>query len=294
MSARGDRKTKCYKTLSVILMLFLVVSPVFAGGSKTRTFTNEDLEKYKFPSDSSPSPDSRSPITTQNPLNNATADPLENAQKLKQYVIPYTAYEGSSRRIIIPVTFNGWVTAPMLLDTGAPGVHISQRLAEKLGVLDNEEGKLWINISGVGGTVPAIYTVIESISAGEAETRFVPIVVSQSISNDFEGLIGMDFMANYSIRIDTKKHVLVLEEMPQSPDRPAGHDEEWWRLTFYNFKKMKASWESYKKMLDNRHDGTSQTEELRQFAEKQYRSTDDLLNKLRGFAGEHSVPQEWR
>ncbi len=53
--------------------------------------------------------------------------------KLSPYVIPFIAYEGTARRIIISVTFNDSVTAPMVLDTGATGMLISSKLAKNLG-----------------------------------------------------------------------------------------------------------------------------------------------------------------
>lgn len=270
-------------------MLLLAISPVFAGDKKVRSFTNEDLEKYKASSDTRTNADPGPSIDT--PGLKISGDAK---QALKQYVIPYTAYEGTSRRIIIPVTFNDRITAPMLLDTGAPGMHISYRLAEKLGVLEDNEGKLWISVSGIGGAVPAIYTIIDKISVGDTVNLFNPTVVSGTISNDFEGLIGMDFMANYSVRIDTKKHLLVLEELPKRPDMPAGHDEEWWRLTFRDFMQMRARWEKYREDLNKLSYDSARVEALKRFADKQYSTADELLNRLKVFAGEHAVPMEWR
>ena len=50
--------------------------------------------------------------------------------------IPYTAKEGSANRVIIDITFNGAVTAPILVDTGSPGLIISDDLADQLGLFD--------------------------------------------------------------------------------------------------------------------------------------------------------------
>lgn len=51
------------------------------------------------------------------------------------YKIPFTAYEGSARRIIVPVTINSTVTAQLAIDTGSPGMIISEGLAKKTGII---------------------------------------------------------------------------------------------------------------------------------------------------------------
>ena len=57
----------------------------------------------------------------------------KRTDKPQRYEVPYVPYEGSARRVIIKALFNGSVTAPMAIDTGAPGTVISGSLAEKLG-----------------------------------------------------------------------------------------------------------------------------------------------------------------
>ncbi len=286
-----------YCLLLTALFSFLIFTPVTAGEKDNQnnvpSFTNADLEKYKQQSRVKLSEEPGSALNYFDSPDNLTGD-KNSDQKLKHYAVPYKAYEGTARRIIIPVTFNNRVTAPMLLDTGAPGMHISYRLAEKLGILDNKEGAVWIQMSGVGGSVPAIYTIIDRIQVGEAKDNFIPTTVSQAFSSHFEGLIGMDFMANYSVQIDTKKHVVVFEELPLNPDMPAGHDEEWWRITFYKLTSMRAAWGKYRKNLSMLDRDSAQARSMQKFADRQYREAEKLYIKLRGYASKNSVPLEWR
>lgn len=272
------------------LSLFLLLPAVSAedrGKNDVPYFTNQDLEKYKYgPSHKIPE-DSKAPDSS-----DSSAE--SRGEKLRQFAVPYNPYEGTARRIIIPVTFNGRVTAPMLLDTGAPGMHISYRLAEKLGVIDDDESSLWINMAGIGGSAPAIYTIIDRIQVGEAEDHFIPTTVSRSMSDYFDGLIGMDFMAGYSVRIDTRKHVVVFEELPSSPYMPAGHDETWWRITFLNFASMKSVWENQREYLNGLDNNSDMLRRMRKFADRQYREADTLYTRLRVYASENAVPLEWR
>ncbi|RJQ48728.1 MAG: hypothetical protein C4538_03340 [Nitrospiraceae bacterium] len=274
------------KILVTVLFLFLLVSAAASeAGQKSRSFTNEDLEKYG----STPSPPARPAEATDSQAEEISPKPVEHP--LKKYVIPYS---GGSRRIIIPVTFNGRITANMLLDTGAPGMHISNNLARELGLLDDKESNLWVTIGGIGGSVPAIFTIMDSIRVGEAENRFIPTFISPSISSEFDGLIGMDFMADYEVKIDNQKQVVIFEELPESSSLPAGHDERWWKATFSQFKSLRLTWERYREQIFKRESFTEREKELRMFVDRQYRKANDLYDKLSVYASEHSVPHEWR
>ena len=252
-----------------------------AGQNTARSFSDEDLDRYKE--------DASSEEPVQN--NTEPEEQVKADRPLRRYVVPYS---GGSRRIIIPVTFNGRVTANMLLDTGAPGMHISTGLAEALGLIENKESNLWVTIGGIGGSAPAIFTIMDSIRVGDSEDHFIPTFISQSVSGEFEGLIGMDFMANYEVRIDTKKRVVIFEEMPQNSDTPAGHDERWWRTTFHQIRSMRATLESYRKKIFRAEAYTDRERELSELIDKQYRKADEFFNRLSGYASQHSVPNEWR
>ncbi|MDH5639414.1 MAG: aspartyl protease family protein, partial [Nitrospinota bacterium] len=211
----------------------------------------------------------------------------EQGQQLKRFSVPYRAFEGTARRIIIDVTFNGSVTAPMLLDTGAPGVVISEALANRIGVFDGDTGKLRIRTGGIGGSTPAILTIIDRLEVGEGVSEFVPVKVTHSLSRAFEGLVGMDFMANFQMTIDNRRHLLLFQEMPESDDRPGGHDEHWWRALFYNFARMRAGWGNYMGHLKS---ANSRGSDKLKFAESQYSEADKLLRKLDSYAAKNSVP----
>ncbi len=88
------------------------------------------------------------------------------ASKLNTYEVPFEAYEGDAQRVIVSVRFNGSVTVPMLIDTGAPGVMISPKVAKRLGLFGNDEGIVVTAEGGIGGKVPAVRTFLDSVQAG--------------------------------------------------------------------------------------------------------------------------------
>jgi hypothetical protein len=308
-STRYAAKIFIGRSLSLILLLFFI-APAFAGQRTAPTFTNKDLEKYNYPSDSNAPTDAESPQQLQPQDKQSKDSGHEGQKKLRRFEVPYKAYEGTAM-IVLPVTFNDSVTAPMLLDTGASGTHISLRLAEKLGIFRKDEGNLLEAITGVGGTVPAILSVIDSAKIGEAEDNFIPTTISGSISPEFEGLIGMDFMSNFTIKIDTRKHVVTFEELPPRSDMPGGHDETWWREKFHEFASKRADWKNKRDTIYGRYSINGASEpavvlrkngrmttvtvmKMKEFVDYQYEEADKLLRKLDGYAVDHGVPMEWR
>jgi hypothetical protein len=277
---------------AIIFFVFLVL-PSFAGEKGKISFTNEDLEKYRGPSGTKTPVESRPPSKTTEATDNAvTKQPA--VKEPKRYVIPYKVSEGTEMRVILPVTFNNDITGNMLLDTGATGMHISSRLAVKLGIFESNEVKLLWFTGGIGGTVPAVITIIDSIKIGDVNYQFIPTTVSDSDFEHFEGLIGMDFMTNYSVHIDTVKHEVAFEELPESSKMHAGRTETWWRVTFQRFRAIKSAWKQYRDRLYAMRNDTSSFKELQSIVDNLYNQSDRLLTRLDVYASTHSVPQEWR
>jgi len=217
----------------------------------------------------------------------------------KRFEVPYKPYEGSVKRVIISVVLNDSVTAPMAIDTGAPETVISVKLAEKLRLFNEDQGRLVIRAGGIGGTTPAIRSIIDSIHVGGAKGEFIPTTVIHSISDSFDGLLGLDFVSNYSVTIDSKRMMVVFEELPINPDHPGGHDKEWWTSHFMEFAESRAKWKTYSEVLEEKiHDSMQYigNEDLKKkaFADFQYKEAEKLLDKLSRYASENSVPTEWR
>jgi hypothetical protein len=219
---------------------------------------------------------------------------------LKKYEVPYIPSDGSSKRVIVTVKFNGRVTAPIAIDTGAPGTIISVSLAKKLGLFNEEHGRLLISTGGIGGSAPAIRSIIDTVEVGGAINNFVPITIIKPIATSFDGLLGMDFFSNYSVTIDTKRKVVIFEELPIDPALPGGHDQEWWSTLFKEFASSRAGWKAYGEAVDKRISdslvttGNDDIRRIKQFADDQYREADKLFDKLNGYARQNSVPMHWK
>ncbi|HEB72222.1 MAG TPA: DUF4124 domain-containing protein [Nitrospirae bacterium] len=214
-------------------------------------------------------------------------------QKLKRFSVRYTPYEGTASRIIVPVKFNNSVTARMAFDTGAPGLIISPRLADRLGLYDKNYGLLETRAGGIGGSIPATRTIIDSVQVGGARAEFVPTTITGSISGAFEGLLGMVFVANYSVNIDTMNHVIIFSQLPPRANMPGGHSERWWKVNFHEFAAYRTAWKRFLDSLKNKSGG-SVGDEQKKRAESQYKEADKLFRKLERYASDNSTPMHWR
>jgi hypothetical protein len=89
------------------------------------------------------------------------------------------------------------------------------------------------------------------------------------------------------MKIDSVKRVVAFEELSPDPKSPGGHNEQWWKGLFKEFHSLGAAW----KIHASQRDRNSQEY---QFAVRQTKEADKLLNKLDRHASQHSVTQSWR
>jgi hypothetical protein len=224
------------------------------------------------------------------------------APTLRTFTVPYIAREGSANRVIIQVTFNDAVTVPMALDTGAPGTIISTGLAERLGLLKPNEGRLVTVAQGIGGQTAALVVVLKSLAVDKARTDFVLAKVVSKLSDAFEGVVGMDFVAGYALELDTQHKLLVLKELPPGAQSPGGHDERWWREAFTYVARQRSAWARLSERLGETLRlgsppagmSAADAQGLAELATEQNREIEVLAGKLERHASKNAVPREWR
>ena len=93
------------------------------------------------------------------------------------------------------VFING-IKAPALVDTGATGVAISQRLANKLGIQNGSA----IRAHTANGDTVAYRTRLESVKLGGVEARDVAAMITPSLQGDV--LLGMSFLSRMDVRLN--------------------------------------------------------------------------------------------
>lgn len=105
----------------------------------------------------------------------------------------------------------------LLLDTGASGIVIDQRLARRAGITEVSE----IDIGGIGdkGRAGGYIGFVNSLKIGELEFQDcrVSVVEKRSVTDE-EGLIGGDVFSHFLVDIDFPNEKLRLLPLPQRPD----------------------------------------------------------------------------
>ena len=96
---------------------------------------------------------------------------------------------------VIDVTFNGNKTFEMIVDTGASGTLITQRMASALGV--RSVGKIKAGIAD-GSVVEFDLGRVQSIGVGGAIVKNVEVAIAKQMDI---GLLGHDFFGNYDVKI---------------------------------------------------------------------------------------------
>jgi tetratricopeptide (TPR) repeat protein len=116
----------------------------------------------------------------------------------------------------LPVVVNG-EKSELLLDTGASGILIDRRVAEKAGLTKLSETR----IGGIGdkGESNGYMAVANSIKIGQLEFQNCPVEVLDKRSVLFDdGLIGGDVFDDFLVDIDFPKEKLRLTELPKRPE----------------------------------------------------------------------------
>jgi Tfp pilus assembly protein PilF/predicted aspartyl protease len=123
------------------------------------------------------------------------------------------------------VKFNDRVSEDILLDTGAGGLLLGRKLAEKIGVVkiaDTFFGGL-----GDQGPVRGYIGWIDKIKIGSVEFKDCLVEVSsKSDVVDESGLMGADIFDKFLVTLDFKEWKFLLNPLPNNPNA-ASQDDEW-------------------------------------------------------------------
>jgi tetratricopeptide (TPR) repeat protein/predicted aspartyl protease len=123
----------------------------------------------------------------------------------------------------LQVKFNDRASAVLLLDTGAGGITIGRKLAEKAGAVKIADTR----IGGIGdkGSVLSYVAWIDKITIGSVEFRNCVVVVSsRNDVADEAGLIGPDVFDKFLITLDFREQKMLLAPLPKNPNAASEDD----------------------------------------------------------------------
>ena len=120
------------------------------------------------------------------------------------------------RAFAFKVKLNDRTIATVMLDTGASGLTISKKLAEKAHASLLSEHSL----EGVGNSGPAkgYEAWVDKVAIGDLEFDDCHVHVSPRDNPDYDGLIGADVFEQYLVMIDFPARKLRLESLPAASE----------------------------------------------------------------------------
>ena len=168
-------------------------------------FSEEDLEAFREAmEENAPKPESQE-VAAQPAEEQAVETGEESGTASSQGGESIIRFSATSGHMTVPAILNGSNNSTMLFDTGAGITVLSRELAQNLG-LKMEPGNS-IKLRTVAANVRAQMATLDSITVGDfTKTDFPVAVVDLGSENNqrFDGILGMDFLSTYTIRIDNQ------------------------------------------------------------------------------------------
>jgi clan AA aspartic protease (TIGR02281 family) len=121
-------------------------------------------------------------------------------------------FEKQGQVVVVEATLNKKTAAKFVVDTGASYTMISSAVAKELDI-DTEQNRRTAPFQTANGVIQAPLVSLESISVGGMEIRNLTAAVHDVLSDSrIAGLLGLNFLSNFRMDIDTQKGVLHLEK----------------------------------------------------------------------------------
>ncbi|OGW62937.1 MAG: hypothetical protein A2V83_01975, partial [Nitrospirae bacterium RBG_16_64_22] len=195
----------------------------------------------------------------------------------------------------------------MLLDTGATYCRLSRPLAKAAGI-DFGASTPLVFLGTASGVIGEPLVKVDRIEMEGAEVRDIYATVEAPIGSGAEtapvppfdpdrrnGILGMSFLDNFRVTVDSERSQLILEPRSglDSRDARGGHSRRWWQS---QFRSVKNSIDHAERQLTRMKERTRA--EDYQDLKKRLEITVDFfrreLSDLESKASHASVPQEWR
>jgi clan AA aspartic protease (TIGR02281 family) len=174
-------------------------------------FSPEDLEAIREAT-AEPGPEEVEQEVAAEPAEVESAETAEEVStETSEEVEAIVRFSTSNGNMVVPVLLNESRNTTLLFDTGASITILSTDLARSLG-LRAQAGRT-IRLKTVAADVKAKVAKLDSITVGGLSRSDFPVAVVDldlDKSGRFDGILGMDFLGNYTIRIDNQARRIFL------------------------------------------------------------------------------------
>ena len=121
-------------------------------------------------------------------------------------------FEKQGQVVIVEATLNKKASAKFVVDTGASYTMISSAVAKELAI-DTEQNRQTAPFQTANGVIQAPLVSLDSITVAGMEIRNLTAAVHDLLADPrVAGLLGLNFLSNFRMDIDTQKGVIHLEK----------------------------------------------------------------------------------
>jgi clan AA aspartic protease (TIGR02281 family) len=123
-----------------------------------------------------------------------------------RYAIPLW---GGSKHLVVRGTFNGVLSGPMLVDTGASYCVLTRAVARQLGLGAHAADS--VPVATANGEVNADLVTLDSVQIDDARLAGVDAVVMDAVEPPLIGIIGLSFLNHFRYSVDHSEGTIQLE-----------------------------------------------------------------------------------
>ena len=136
------------------------------------------------------------------------AEPPASPTPVSRISVPF---QKRGELMIVQATLNERAAATLILDTGASYTTISQTIAKQLGI-DLEKNHPTLPFQTANGVIQAPLVNVDSIELGGLRLKDLTVAVHEVFPDPgIAGLLGLNFLSQFRVDIDSKNSVLYLE-----------------------------------------------------------------------------------
>ena len=128
-------------------------------------------------------------------------------------------FDRTGEVMVVEAEVNGKHPARFIVDTGASSVVVTAELAAKAG-LTSELKTSPVYVQTAGGVVDAYPSKLKALDVGGAEVKDLSVLVCETMGNDFDGLLGVNFLNRFNISLNPDTGVILFRGRDGTPVDP--------------------------------------------------------------------------
>jgi clan AA aspartic protease (TIGR02281 family) len=220
----AEKADRPMKTFSVLLFLWMsagiaVMAPKFSEATMYQHLDAAGPEEHpQHPTLLFPCPDNAGRCASVPSLNGVSGSPPPSGISTVREIEPMhvvVPVQRAGQLLVVQAYLNGYLSARLIIDTGASHTILSHGLLRGLGMATGI-GTTTATLDTAAGSVQVEMVKLSAIRVGEAEVQNVPVAIHDLPVPipGVDGLLGLTFLYQFLVALDVQKNELHLWRYP--------------------------------------------------------------------------------